>query len=98
MKDIIERVKIDESTKLVFNMTTEKVKMTTVDGTKTVSIEALATFPPNEVKTDTALEKAIAEAKTVSRLIKTFPDKAELLNAVLRTRHPKKGQNPARTR
>lgn len=92
MKDIIEKVKIDENTRLVFNLTAETVKMTTQDGEKTVAIFSLATFPPEEVLPGTGLEKAIDEAQRVYRLIKTFPDKAELLNAVRHTRHPQKEQ------
>lgn len=92
MKDIIENVKIDDDTSLVFNMTTEEVEMTTEEGTKTVRIKALMSFPQEEVLPGTGLEKAIEEAQKVYRLIKTFPDKAELLNAVRHTRHPKKEQ------
>lgn len=87
MSDIIEKVKIDEETKLVFNLTTEEVEITTAEGTETIAIKSLATFP-DDMEVGTAVHKSVQEAQTLLRLIKTFPDKGELLNAIRRTRHP----------
>ena len=93
MKEIIEKVKIDNRVELEFNLTEETVVIDTPNGRRTVPIDSLATIPDGacegeRVETESLL-KAKEEAQNILRLIKTFPNKEELLNAVRRTRHPK---------